>query len=137
MLLGVEIGGMSTYTVSYTVDKDLMNGTVVQHSETPITDFAKIDLSNVFAANMLKVGKTAGLMADDFSNADNTALEDLINKMPIAKAVKDTATAVTPEALDKWLKQDPAFTALSKSVHPAVAGMTPEQVKALFFYKQI
>lgn len=154
MLLGVDVDGMSTYTVTYTVDKDLMNGTQVIHHETPITDFAKVDLSNVSSESMKAAGKAAGFMQNDMADVDLDKLSEKINDTDVGKQLKDIEKAITqlgtdqadnkkaidnvvltendPKVFDRDLKANPAFIALQNR-HPSTAGLTPSEIKALFY----
>lgn len=134
ILLGIEIGGIYTYTVQYMVDENkMLNGTEIQHSETPIAGFAKTDLSNVPNKEFLDKSKLAGLMQNDMADVDLDKLSDKFYDSDAGKDLKNLIKATTPQALNKWLTQDPAFIDLSNKVHPAITGLTPDQIKALFF----
>lgn len=140
MLLGVDINGMSTYTVTYTVDKDLMNGDntkFVQHSETPITDFAKADLSNVSKVSVIAKAKEAGLMQNDMEDVDLIKLGEKVANTDFGKEVdkltKEVADYKSPNAFTERLKQDSAFIALSKGLHPSTSNLTPEQIKKMVY----
>lgn len=138
ILLGVDINGMSTYTVSYNVDKDLINAgsKEVIYSETPVSDLAKSDLSNVPDKTFLDKAKASGLMQNDMADVDLLKLGEKVENTNIGKQIKmNTQTAAAYEdiqAFDSRLKSNAAFIALSKEVHPATAGMTPKDVKELF-----
>lgn len=88
ILLGVDIDGMSTYTVNYTVDKDLMNGTQVLHHETPVSNFAKTDLSNVSKEDMLRAGKAAGFAQNGLEDVDLTKLSEKVMDGDVGKSLK-------------------------------------------------
>lgn len=136
ILLGVDIDGMSTYTVNYTVDKDLMSGAQVMHHETPITDFAKMDLSNVPKESMLKAAKAAGLAQNGLEDVDLAKLSEKVMDGDVGKLLKAVQSGVStlndPVTFDRELKSNAAFVAL-QNWHPATTGMTPSQIKALFY----
>lgn len=140
MLLGVDVNGMSTYTVTYIVDKDLMNGDGVkemQHSETPIADFAKVDLSNVSKQTFTAKAKEAGLMKNDMEDVDLLKLDEKFKDTDSGKEFKKLIQSVSsyenPVSFNDRLKASSAFVALSNTVHPATYSLTPEQIKQLFF----
>lgn len=134
ILLGIEIDGISTYTVQYIVDENkMLNGTEIQHSETPIAGFAKTDLSNVPNKEFLDKSKLVGLMQNDMADVDLDKLSDKFYDSDAGKDLKNLIKATTPQALNKWLTQDPAFIDLSNKVHPAITGLTPDKIKALFY----
>lgn len=133
ILLGVTINGISTYTVSYNVDKDPMTGKEVIHSEAPASGFADKTLSNVQNNDFLSKAKSAGLLQNNLEDIDLQKLDDKFNDTDSGKTLKSLIASTSPEALDRWLKQDPAFVALAAAAHPATSGMTPEQIKALFY----
>lgn len=45
----------------------------------------------------------------------------------------DAKNPISPTEFDRMIKQNAAFIALSKTAHPATAGKTNEQIKALFY----
>lgn len=136
VLLSVDIDGMSTYTVAYMVDKDLMNGSEVLHHETPISSFAKEDLSNVSKESLLKLAKVAGLAENDLEDVDLQKLSEKVMASDIGKTINalnaSVADMANPKTFDKELKSNAAFIALQNK-HPSTSGMTPEQIKALFY----
>lgn len=136
ILLSVDIDGMSTYTVAYVVDKDLMNGSEVLHHETPISSFAKEDLSNVSKESLLKLAKVAGLAENDLADVDLQKLSEKVMASDIGKTIKalndSVADMANPKTFDRELKSNAAFIALQNK-HSSTSGMTPEQIKALFY----
>lgn len=133
MLLAVRIGGIGTYTVSYTVDKDRMAGNAVHHSEQPVSNLAKSDLSNVSQAVFDKKAKDGNFAQNDLEGVDLAKLAEKVTASDIGKQIKAVEDAASPVSLDRWLRQDPAFVELSKSQHPSTQGITPDDVKALFY----
>lgn len=136
ILLGVDIDGMSTYTVNYTVDKDLMNGTQVLHHETPVSNFAKTDLSNVSKEDMLRAGKAAGFAQNGLEDVDLTKLSEKVMDGDVGKSLKAVQSGLStlrdPGFFDRELKYNAAFIALQNR-HPVTAGLTAEEIKKLFF----
>lgn len=136
MLLGIDIDGMSTYVVGYTVDADRMAdraGRASYHPGTPVADLAKADLSNLAPGAFEAQAKALNLAKNDLEDVDLGKLAEKVNASDVGKELAELRSAVSPAALDRWLRQDPAFAALAKSQHPAVSGLTPDEVKALFF----
>lgn len=72
-------------------------------------------------------------MQNDMADVDLDKLSDKFYDSDAGKDLKNLIKATTPQALNKWLTQDPAFIDLSNKVHPAITGLTPDQIKALFF----
>lgn len=136
ILLGVDIDGMSTYTVNYTVDKDLMNGTQVLHHETLVSNFAKTDLSNVSKEDMLRAGKAAGFAQNGLEDVDLTKLSEKVMDGDVGKSLKAVQSGLStlrdPGFFDRELKYNAAFIALQNR-HPVTAGLTAEEIKKLFF----
>lgn len=132
MLLGVSINGMSTYTVRYTVDEDKLAGRANYPPGTPVSSFADKNLDNVPQQSLLAAGKAAGFAQNDLADVDLYKLDEKFQATDSGKALSQLQQAVTPKALDLWLKQNPAFVSLQDR-HPATTGLTPEQIKALFF----
>lgn len=137
ILLGVEIDGMSTYTVVYTVDKDQMGGKRVMHHETPIDSFANKDLSNVEQSDLLAMAKKAGLAENDLEDVDLAKLSEKVEASDIGKVIKGNEKSLAdlrdPSSFDKLLKANAAFKAVSERSHDSTKGMTPDQVRGLFF----
>lgn len=99
ILLGIEIGGIYTYTVQYMVDENrMLNGTEIQHSETPIADFAKTDLSNVPDIAFLDKSKLVGLMQNDMANVDIDKLDEKFKNTDSGKELKRLMENTTPQA---------------------------------------
>lgn len=51
----------------------------------------------------------------------------------MAAGLADAKNPISPTEFDRMIKQNAAFIALSKTAHPATAGKTNEQIKALFY----
>lgn len=136
ILLSVDIDGMSTYTVSYTVDKDLMSGNGVLHHETPVGGLAKLDLSNVKKEDLLKLAKLAGLAENDLEDVDLGKLAEKVMDSDLGKTIKSLQASISllsdPSTFDHELRANSAFVALQNK-HSAVSGMTPSQIKSLFY----
>lgn len=136
MLLSVDVNGMSTYTVSYTVDKDLMEGNQVLHHESPFNGLAKSDLSNVSAKDLLTLAKLAGLAVNTLDDVDLKKLSEKVMDGDVGKIIKALQRGVSsledPYTFDKELKSNSAFIALQNK-HSSTAGMTPSQIKSLFY----
>lgn len=133
MSIRVDINGMSSYTGTYNVTKDKRPKTRAYHPGQPVDGLAKSDLSNVLSRVFLAKAVAAGLMTNDMPGVNLDKLDEKFMATDSGKLLKSVVAATTPEALDRWLKQDPAFVALSQGQHPAVKGLTPAQIKALFF----
>lgn len=132
IILGVTINGVSTYSVAYSVDEDKFTGKQAYITPKPLDGFAKADLSNVSNAAMLRAGKAAGLAQNNLEDVDLAKLDEKFQATDSGKQLQQVAQGVTPAALDRWLKQDPAFARLSKTTHPDVQGKTDAEIKALF-----
>lgn len=136
ILLGVDINGMSTYTVSYTVDKDVMNGNAVIHHESPVVGLAKTDLSNVKPKDFLNLARLSGLAENNLEDVDLQKLSDKVMDGDTGKLIKSLQSSISqlenPVTFDRELKSNSAFIALQNK-HPATAGMTPAQIKSLFY----
>lgn len=137
ILLGVDINGMSTYTVTYTVDKDLIQGTQVIHSETPVAGFVKTDLSNMDSVALKNLLKKLSFAQNDLADVDLQKLSEKVSNTDVGKEISINTKAIgaydNPKAFNERLNQNAAFIALSKGLHPAVSGLTPEEIKSLFY----
>ena len=80
----------------------------------------------------LQAGKAAGFAQNDLADVDLDKLDEKFQATDSGKQLKQVTQAVSPTALDKWLKQNPAFIRLSKTTHPDVQGKTDAEIKALF-----
>lgn len=136
MLIGVTIGGMSSYTGSYMVAKDKMSGREAYHPGQPLSGLAKIDLSNVSKKSILDKAKEAGLMQNDMADVDLIKLADKVMDSDVGSQIKQltraTSDLANPSTFDHNLKSNAAFIALQNK-HPATSGMTPSQIKSLFY----
>lgn len=132
IILGVTINGISTYSVTYSVDEDKFNGKQAYITPKPLDGFAKADLSNVSNEAMLRAGKAAGLAQNDLADVDLNKLDEKFQATDSGKQLQQVTQAVSPAALGRWLKQDPAFARLSKTTHPDVQGKTDAEIRALF-----
>lgn len=98
---------------------DILPKIVVNAVNTKIAsdDLAKNDLEDVDLNKLQEKGVAAGLAKDDMSNVKSG---DIVNRISLSDA-------------DNLVKHTPAFIALSKKQHPAVAGLTPDEIKNLFY----
>lgn len=99
ILLGVTIDGISTYTVSYNVDKDPMTGKEVIHSEKPVSGFADKTLSNVQNSDFLSKAKSAGLLQNGLEDIDLQKLNDKFNDTDSGKILKSLVSSTSPRSL--------------------------------------
>lgn len=93
-------------------------------------NIANGDLSNVAPKSLLALAKLAGLAENSLVDVNLGKLQE---KGVAAGLANKDMTNVPAADLDRRLKADPAFIALSKKDHPAVAGLTPDEIKNLFF----
>lgn len=137
ILFGVTIDGISTYTALYTVDENKMKGPKVYHTSTKVDDLAKKDLSNVTNAAFKAKAKDANLLQNDLADVDVAALDEKLKETDTGKTVAankaNIAKAMDPVYFDQMLKRDAAFKALSNLPHPSTSGMTPAEIKSLFY----
>lgn len=86
-------------------------------------------LSNVDNKDFEKKGKDANFAQNDLEDVDLAKLKE----KGLAAGLADAKNPISPTEFDRMIKQNAAFIALSKTAHPATAGKTNEQIKALFY----
>lgn len=104
-----QSGGANT-TLSNVTDADF-------EKKGKASSFAQNDLEDVDLGKLEEKGVAAGLAKDDMSNVKSG---DIVNRISSSDA-------------DNLVKHTPAFIALSKKQHPAVAGLTPDEIRNLFY----
>lgn len=90
---------------------------------------ANKSLSNVDAKDFENKGKEANFAQNDLADVDLGKLKE----KGLAAGLADGKNPITATEFDRMIKQNAAFIALSKTAHPATAGKTNEQIKALFY----
>lgn len=91
---------------------------------------AENNLEDVDLAKLYDKGTDAKLAASDLSNVRSS---DITNKIGEGIYAKSTLSNVSTGDFDKILKSNSAFIALEKNQHPAVQGLTADEIKALFY----
>lgn len=90
---------------------------------------ASKNLSNVDAKDFEKKAKDGNFAQNDLADVDLAKLKE----KGLAAGLADAKNPISPTEFDRMIKQNAAFIALSKTAHPATAGKTNEQIKALFY----
>lgn len=90
---------------------------------------ASKNLSNVDAKDFEKKAKDGNFAQNDLADVDLAKLKE----KGLAAGLADAKNPISPTEFDRMIKQNAAFIALPKTAHPATAGKTNEQIKALFY----
>lgn len=138
VLITVTIAGISTYAGMIKVDKNQMQGgQEVISKATPRDDLLKADLSNINQESLKNLLKTMDFAQNDLADVKLMKLSEKVAATDVGKELKSNTNAInmydSPTAFNNRLKQSAAFIALSKGIHDTTKGMTPEEIKSLFY----
>lgn len=94
MMFAVTVGGVSTYTATYSVEENRMRGARVYHHQTPVDTLAKKDLSNVDTEAFSKKAKDAKMLTTDLAEVDMERFAAKVAVTSIGKQVEFNAKAL-------------------------------------------